>query len=351
MDPGINRAEQLYLAWEERQKSLDRLMGANLDERKIRQLKYQFLSQGLFRVSVRPSEMERLYIQLLRSVTAKLRRQLYPNLVLRFFVGLKAALIDKPLHLRRFFRLREENMYSLKAQLSSLGLGGMSLKLEEQLDYERQHVVLEVVRGLNTGERLSLQVSLDKEDLGNYRFAGFDASLLQVDGTEKSCFFSKSTGVDLAEAINLLQGGSVLKNYQRLDGKWEKSWMRVNDIAKDFSTAPLLFSSGIDQDYDLKKQLLDHAIALECYVISTELVLRGLEQGNRMEISVPGKDKFYIRAGPFENRLEFFDSAKKEIDFEKLKDMFVPVKTEPLFELGTVKPLDQSKESQLELSG
>lgn len=350
MDPGINRAEQLYLAWEERQKSLSGLMGANLDERKMRQLKYKFLSQGLFRVSVRPSEMERLYIQVLQSVTAKLSRQLYPNRVLRFFVGLKAALIDKPMHLRRFSRLRDENMYALKGRLSSLGLGGMGMKLEDQLDYERQRVVLEVVRGLNTGEKLSLQVSLDKEDLGSYHFKGFDARLLQVDGTEKSCFFSKSTGVDLAEAINLLRGGSVLKNYQGLDGKWEKSWVRVNDTAKDFSHSPLLFSSSIGQDYDLKKQLLNHAIALECYAISTDLVLRGLEQGNRVEISVPGKDKFYIRAGPFENRLEFFDSAKNEIGFEQLKEMFVPVKLQPSFELGTVKPLEQSKESQLELS-
>ncbi|QDW25141.1 hypothetical protein FFJ24_010085 [Pedobacter sp. KBS0701] len=349
MDPGINRAEQLYLAWEDRQKSLAGLMGVSLDERKIRQLKYQFLSRGLFRVSIKPSEMERLYIQLLRSVTAKLRRQLYPNRVVRFFVGLKAALIDKPMHLRRFSRLRGENMYSLKRQLSSLGLGGMSMKLEEQLDYERQRVVLEVLRGLNTGEKLSLQVSLEKEDLGNYRFSGFDARILQVDGREKSCFFSPASGINLTEAINLLRGGSVLKNDQGLDGKWEKSWVRVNDTGKDFSTAPLLFSSGIGQDYDLKKQLLDHAIALECYAISTDAVLRGLEQGNRMVISVPGKEKFYIRAGPFENKLEFFDAAKKEIDFGKLKEMLGPVKTQPSLELELGKQLDHSKELELQI--
>lgn len=350
MDSGINRAEQLYLAWEDRQKSLAELMGASLDERKMRQLKYQFLSQGIFRVSVRPSEMERLYIQVLRSVTAKLRRQLYPNPVLRLLVGLKGLVYDRGLHLQRFARAREENMHSLKAELSSLGLGGIGVKLEERLDYERQSASLDLIRGLNTGEKISLQVALEKEGLGSYTFAGFNARLLQVDGSEKSCFFSKGTRVDLAEAINLLRGGSVLKNYRGLDGKWEKTWVRINDTAKDFSTALLLFSSGIGQDYDLKKQLLDHAVALECYAVSADRVLQGLEKGNRIEIAVPGRDKFYIRAGPFENRLEFFDSAKKEIGFEQLKGIIRPVKTQPSLALSLVKPMDQSKESQLEIS-
>jgi len=350
VDAGINRAEQLYLAWEDRQKSLAGLMGTGLDERKMRQLKYQFLSHGIFRVSIRPTEMEQLYIQLLRSVTAKLRRQLYPNPVLRLLVKLKGLVYDKGMHLRRFASIRDENMYCLKSELSSLGLGAIGVKLEQRLDYERQSVRLDLIRGLNTGEKISLQVSLEKEGFGSYSFTGFNARLLQVDGSEKSCLFSKDTRVDLAEAINLLRGGSVLKNYQGLDGKWEKTWVRVNDTAKDFSAAPLLFSAGIGQDYDLKKQLLDHAIALECYAVSSDLVLRGLEQGNRVEISVPGKDKFYIRAGPFENRLEFFDSAKKEIGFEQLKEIIRPVKTQPSLALSLVKPMEQAKESQLEIS-
>lgn len=350
MDPGISRAEQLYLAWEDRQKSLTGLMGAGLDEQKMRQLKYQFLSEGLFRVSLRPTEMDRLYIQVLRFVTTKLRRQLYPNRVLRALVRLKGVVYDRGVHLRRFARAREENMYSLKSELSSLGLGGIGVKLEERLDYERQSVILEVASGLNTGEKLSLQVSLEKEDLGNYRLTGVNAQLLMEDGSKRDCFFSPASGINLTEAINLLRGGSVLKNYQGLDGKWEKTWVRVNDTGKDFSASPLLFSAGIGQGYDLKKQLLDHAIALECYAISADRVLRGLEQGNRMEIAVPDRDKFYIRAGPFENRLEFFDSAKKEIGFEQLKEMFLPVKLQPSFELGKVKELDQSKELVLGIS-
>ncbi|KIA96196.1 hypothetical protein OC25_03690 [Pedobacter kyungheensis] len=349
MDPGINRAEQLYLAWEERQKSLLGLMGTGVDERKMKKLKCRFLSAGLFRVSVRPSEMERLYIQVLRSVTAKLRKELYPNLLLRFFVGLKAVVIDKSVHLSRFSRLREENISSLKEQLSSLGLRNVDLRLEERLDYERQRIVLDVVRGLNTGEKLSLQLSFEREDIGVYRFSGFNGRMLGKDGSERSCFFSREAGIDLVEAINLLRGGSVLKEYQGLDGNLGKCWVKVNDTAKDFSSSPLLYFSGTGQEYDLKKQLLDHAIALECYAISTEVVLRGLEQGNRMKINVPGKDKFYIRADPFENRLEFFDSGKKEIAFEQLKDMLVPVKAQPSFGLGADKQLDMREENQLEM--
>lgn len=350
MNPGMNRAEQLYLAWEDRQKSLAELMGASLDERKMGQLKYQFLSQGLFRVAVKPSEMERLYIQVLRSITAKLLRQLYPSRMLRLFVSLKAVLIDKPIHLRRFSRLREENLYAIKSELSSMGLDGIGVRIEERLDYERKSVCMDFVRGLNPGEKLSLQVSLKKEDLGDYRIAGFSAQLLMGDGSKRNCFFSHDSKINLAEAINLLRGGSVLKDYQGLDGKWKKTWVRMNDTTKDFSSSPLLFSSGIGKNYDLKKQLLDHAIALECYLISTDVVLRELEQGNRVEISVPGKDKFFIRAGPFKNRLEFFDSAKKEIRFDRMKEIFVPVKAQPLFELSLDKQLDRSKETSLQIS-
>ncbi|SER90518.1 hypothetical protein [Pedobacter rhizosphaerae] len=331
MDPGVNRALQLYLAWEERQKEMEKVLGGAIDLRKMQQLKYAFFSMGLFRVSIGANEKERLYIQVLRSVVAKLRKSLYPNPVLRLLVVAKEMLVDRPLHLRRFNRLREENVLSLSSQFSAIGLGGMAADLTGKVDYEQGAVSLDIMRGISTGEKLALQARFVKAGLGSYKFTGFHGKLIGVDGAERSCFFSADSRIGLSDALSLLRGGSVLKSYQGLDGRLEQSWVKLDQEAR-MTGSTLLFSSGDLSGFDLKRQLLEHAIALECYAVSSDAVLRGLEKGNMVSVSVPGKADFFLRAAPFENRLEFFDVAKEEMSFSVLKTLLNPEKSLSLVE-------------------
>ncbi len=129
----MNRAEQLYKNWEAQQKQLESLTGA--DSRVIQRQKYDYLRQGLYRLSLNPSEPEKLLMQVIGSVTDKLQKQLYPNPVIRLLHQIKAAVYDKPAHLRGFVKQREENLEQLKGQLKTAGLASFSGKLEKHLDY------------------------------------------------------------------------------------------------------------------------------------------------------------------------------------------------------------------------
>ncbi|RBQ06793.1 hypothetical protein [Pedobacter miscanthi] len=348
MDPGINRAEQLYVAWEQRRKELERVMGTSLDARKMQELKYSFFLKGLFRVSAKANEQERLYIQVLKVIVLKLRKVLYPSPVLRFLIALKERVLDGPLHLRGFGIRKEENIVSLSQQLSEQGLGGLAADLSVKLDYERQGVSLEMLRGISTGEKLAVEASFLKEGLGQYRFTGFQARLMAIDGNVRECFFSAESRLNLSQALKLLHGGSILKSNQGLDGQWEQSWVKLEQ-QPGHAELSLLVSSNVMAGFDLKKQLLDHAIALECYAISSDTVLRELESGSMVAISMTGKDKFYIRAGPFENRLEFFDANKKEIAFDKLKSQLVPNQVASVKEVSLFGQ-DIGNDKQLEIS-
>jgi hypothetical protein len=348
MDPGINRAEQLYLAWEQRQKELERVIGGSLDARKMQELKYSFFLKGLFRVSVKASEQERLYIQVLKVVVSKLHKVLYPSPILRFLLTLKERVLDGPLHLREFGIRREENIVLLSQQLSEHGLGGLAGDLSVKLDYERRAASLEMLRGISTGEKLAVEASFLIEGLGQYRFIGFQAGLSTIDGNVRECFFPAESGLNLSQALKLLHGGSILKSIQGLDGQREQSWVKL-DQQPGRAEFSLLVSSNVIAGFDLKKQLLDHAIALECYAISSDTVLKGLESGNTVAISMTGKDKFYIRAWPFENRLEFFDADKKEITFEKLKAQLILPQLTSLKEVALFGQ-DIGNDKQLEIS-
>jgi hypothetical protein len=117
MERNVNRAEQLYRNWEAQQKQLESLTSA--DSRVIQQQKYDYLRQGLYRLSLNPSDSEKLLMRVIGSVTDKLQKQLYPNPIVRLLHRLKTAVYDKPAHLSEFVKQREENLQQLKGQLNN----------------------------------------------------------------------------------------------------------------------------------------------------------------------------------------------------------------------------------------
>lgn len=110
----VNRAEQLWKNWEERQKELENLAGFGNDHNlSIQKLKYDFLRSGIYRLSSSPLEKEQLCLHVIRSVTAKLEKQLYPNPMIRILHRLKALVYDKPVHLKEFNKQKTENLEQL----------------------------------------------------------------------------------------------------------------------------------------------------------------------------------------------------------------------------------------------
>lgn len=314
MIPHVNRAELLWKNWEDKQKELESITGISMDDRENLKLKYDFLRKGMYRISVDPSEREKLYLHAVRIITAKLEKQLYPTLFERLLHRM-GLLVTKPRYLRKFEKLKQENLEELKADLKATGLNPFVRGLEAYLDYESPEVSIGILSRLDEHSGLKVIVNLERYKPSGYQFSGYNAILTDNQGNQKTVLFPKESQIDLKEATNLLQGRAVLKSYTDNNGTITKQWTQLNTNNGNLKIET--FSPKIG--YDLKQTLLDYSLQLDCYGINKEVIKEGLEQGNMVRFELNGTDKFHMQACPGERSLKFFDDKKQPLSFSVLK--------------------------------
>lgn len=349
MEHQVNRAEELWKNWANQERQIEEL-GGETDKIKTLKYKYDFLSKGLYRVSVNPTEKEKLLMQAISTVTAKLQKQLYPHPVIRLLHRLKALIIDKPEHLSVFTKGKEGNLKLLKEQFETAGLHHYVGKLENSLDYERPRIELRSVNALKDNGKLELNIDLEKNKFGNYHFNGYTATLITQNGERKTCTFSADSSINLTEAVNLLRGRSVFKAYEHSDGTTLKKWVQLDHRDKDLNGNPEILTFSPKYEYDLKKLLLDSAIKLDFYSISREAVQRGLEAGNKVEFQINGNGRYTVAANPSAKTVDFFDANKKPISLAALKKIIHPVKKETAKDLRFIKQKDITQENQIQIN-
>lgn len=315
MKQQVNRAEQLWQNWEEKQKGLESLAGMDsAGGRAIQKLKYDFLRQGLYRLSVRPSENEQLYLHVIRSVTVKLEKQLYPNPIVRALHRLKALVYDKPAHLKKFERQKAENMEQLTRQLKTSGFASFTGKLDNYLDYERANISIPMTTQLNEKGRMDIALKLERDQTGHYRYTEYQAGLYRYGVLQHSYTFPAESKVTAIEAANLLEGRPVSKSYQTADGSMSQKWMQL-----DFrGTQPKLMEFHVGYGYDLKKELTTVASGLGVDGLGRDKVIKDLEAGNMVSIEVPGKGRYYLHANPADRTLSIRDAGKRPVELSGL---------------------------------
>lgn len=315
MEQHINRAEQLWKNWEETRQGLERLAGADGgNDRTIRKLKYDFLRHGLYRLSVGPSEKEQLYLHVIRSVTAKLEKQLYPNPVVRALHRLKALVYDRPVHLKRFERQRSENLEQLAGQLKSAGFASFTGRLESYLDYERPIVTIPMAAQLPDRGSVDIEVKMERDRTGHYTFTGYRSELYRDGQLQQGYTFPAGSGITATEAAGLLQGRAVSKNYPTVDGGTERKWVQL-----DFrDSTPKLVEYQADYGYDLKKELTVAANGLGIDGLGREKTIRELEAGRMVTVEIPGKGLHYLHADPAGRSIRVLDSDKRTMKLSEL---------------------------------
>jgi hypothetical protein len=301
MNGDLNRAEQLWHHWEEKQQQLERLLGATPDSaHDVRQRKYDFLREGFYRISAQPAEKEKLYLHAIALTIAKLQKQLYPHPLVRLLHRVKVFLYDRPAHLRRFSEQKEESLELLKHKLYHLGLGTYTGKLEKYLDYESGHVNLEMTTQLPGNGTLDIQLRLERDSFGQYRFEEYRATLLRESLPAKSQNFYRDTTVTAKEAINLLEGRPVRKIYEMADGSISHKWLQL-----DFENAlpdGNYKTKEFHHDFDLKKQMGELATKIGISRLTKEDMLRSMEQGHQgcFKGPHPLNETLHLEANPAE---------------------------------------------------
>jgi hypothetical protein len=344
MEKHVNRAEQLYRNWEAQQKQLESLAGA--DSRVIQQQKYAYLRQGLYRLSLNPSEQEKLLIQVIRSVTDKLQRQLYPNPVIRLLHRIKAAVYDQPAHLRGFIRQREANLEQLKGQLKTMGFASFSGKLEKYLDYETAKVSIVMTSQLAEQCRLDISLNMERDKTGQYRFQHYEATLFK-NGESRTYTFQADSGITAIEAANLLDGRAVKKTFETADGSMAQKWVQLDRQQKDKDGNPKLMEFHEAYGYHLKNELLANSVLLGTAGLAKDKVIQSLEQGNRVSFTLHQHGTYYLQANPAGREVSFYDKEMKPLTMPQLQEINRQQQIKPLHhEVSLLKTNEQPEEKQ-----
>lgn len=344
MGETVNRAKQLWENWEHQEKQIESIAGASNDRNSLK-YKYDFLSKGLSRLAVNPTENEKLFMQAIKTVTDRLQKQLYPNLLARMLHRFKVFIIDKPAHLEQFSRNKSENLQSLGGQLKSAGLHHFVDNLQNKLDYESPVIALKSLSGLSDNSKIEVNVNLEKSKLGGYGFNGYDVALIGENGDKKSFTVSAESKIKLTEAVNLLQGRPVYKSYENADGSHSQRWIKLDLQGND--QKPQLLAYPPDYDFNLKQVLLDNGTQLDFYKIAKEAIQRGLEAGNWVEFQINGNGRYSITADPASRKVEFFDADKKPMSVASLRKIIHPVKPQKNKETGIIQQKEVKQDNQM----
>ncbi|MCY1524373.1 hypothetical protein D9M68_593020 [compost metagenome] len=166
--------------------------------------------------------------------------------------------------------------------------------------------------------------------MGSYQFDHYKATLTLENGEKTTCSFPSSSKLNINEAINLLQGRAVMKDFQGMDGSVSRRWLQLDFKGMDASAEPKIATYTSDHGFDLKKMLTEHATGLDHYSMVKGKTLQAMEEGNMVGFDLPGKGRYYMQANPSENRVNFFGADKVPLDFDAIKSQLNGIKNQRL---------------------
>lgn len=277
--------------------------------------RYDHLRYGLYRLSLNPDPDEKIFAQVIRSATARIRKRLYPNPLIRALVGLKEFLYDRPVHLRQFQRDRERSLAQLKEQFNRKGFSPSQIKLENLVHTEAIKEKLELGSQLSGGKRLYLTLTFQNKVPGHFMLDKFEVSLAeQGNGNKKTVTFPAASDVTLKDAANLLEGRAIRKRFEKMDGTTAYKWLQADLSMPDEKGNLTVMEFMNDYPFDLKNVLSEFSRSAGITGLSVDSVIRVLEKGNQIKFEGSDRETYYMHANPATQSVGVRDGNGNTID-------------------------------------
>ncbi|WP_029275683.1 hypothetical protein [Pedobacter borealis] len=315
MQPAQNRAIALWQNWEAKEKMLSEVFHNDKGHGNFEREKYECLSAGLARIAPLIAPDEKLVAALIGKSLKRLERQLYPNRFLRSAHRVKRVVFDRPMARLRLVSLRKENIAVLDSAIGKLGVDTARLDLSKALDFERNAMDFRLSSPLGRDKRFEVVLHLQKDDSGRFQFEGYTGKLKNALDTSKEKSFHFDAGLDISsrEALNLLEGRAVLKDF---DDFGEKKWLQLDFDGS--SGTGVMRELGRSDSFNLGDQMEKMAESLKRPELREAYVLNALERGNQVVVNQVSGEKLFLEAAPLSGKIVFRDASQKVIALEKL---------------------------------
>jgi len=347
----VNRAIVLCENWQDKMIMLEEVFGKGI-EKDIARQKYDFLQEGINRISKGASQDEKLVLDMVRKTVGKLEKQLYPNPLIRILRRLKSVLYDQPVQAAKFKKLKTENLASLTDTLGGLGLNPDKLNLDRKLDFEQARTVIDLISPWGTNN-YEVKVSFDKDASGQYQMSSYTGMLKDWSNPEKnrSYTFDVNLGINAREAANLLQGRAVLKYYPVGENRMASKWMQLDfkNLTPDGKSQ--LKETPADHDFNLRQEVTKIAKTLNKPELASMKALNGMEEGNQIALKQLNGKTTYLEASPLNKQIVILNDKQQPITLEQLKKQKeAALKPKPQQVKTRVKKIQLNKKQQQDQS-
>jgi len=215
----------------------------------------------------------------------------------------------------------KENIEELQDKLKYSGFGDLlNRELEKKINSGSSEFDLKITKQME-GKKLDYQLHFRKSDEGKVYYNGFDAKL-KTEGKKESVShrFYGNQGVSAKEALNLLEGRSVLKSLFNKEGERYTAWLQLDLKSKDEKGLHPVNQYHQNYGFDLESTLKKIPVAGMDVPEQKDLLLYSLKKGNLHTVDLNGKKgQFHISANPRFKNLKVVDEKGKRIKMEDLQ--------------------------------
>ncbi|NQX42327.1 hypothetical protein SAMN05421820_11147 [Pedobacter steynii] len=315
----VNRAIVLCENWQDKMIMLEEVFGKGI-EKDIARQKYDFLQEGINRISKGASQDEKLVLDMVRKTVGKLEKQLYPNPLIRILRRLKLVLYDQPVQMAKFKKLKTENLASLNDTIGGLGLNLEKLKLDQKLDFEQAKTSIDLISPWGTNN-YEVKVNFEKDASGQYQMLSYTGMLKDWSNPEKnrSYTFDVNLRINAREAANLLQGRAVLKYYPVGENRMASKWMQLDFKNLTPDGKPQLKETPADHDFNLRQEVTKIAKALNKPELTSNNAINGMEEGNQIALKQLNGKTTYLEANPLNKEITILNDRQQPITIGQLK--------------------------------
>lgn len=215
----------------------------------------------------------------------------------------------------------KENIEELQDKLKYSGFGDLlNRELEKKINTGSSEFDLKITKQME-GKKLDYQLHFRKSDEGKVYYNGFDAKL-NTEGKKESVShrFYGNQGISAKEALNLLEGRSVLKSLFNKEGERYTAWLQLDLKSKDEKGLHPVNQYHQNYGFDLESILKKIPVAGMDVPEQKDLLLYSLKKGNLHTVDLNGKEgQFHISANPRFKNLKVVDEKGKRIKMEDLQ--------------------------------
>jgi hypothetical protein len=342
----VNRGAEILKNWDRYQLGLENSIGDGMPDSGIKKEKYNFLVAGLARLSVQPSIDERIYSSMIAAMVKKLRKEIYPNLLLRTLVFLRERLFRIPKIRRELEKSKQENFIRLDKAVKNMGIDNISGYLADQLDHERSTVALSLVSRFHGDNSLELYLNIGKDGNGNYQLDNISASLFVPGEMSRQCLLDSRYRFTVEHIYNLLMGRAVMTS--RNGSETTEKWVQIDFGRTDENGFYQLRENHVERGFELDQMLRSASVNIGYAGINNPEALKLLADGAQVLFKIEGLGVFSLEASPKHSELVFRDGKQQVIpvvdlkqkltDYRLLANTVLPV----INKLKTKRSLDQS---------